>query len=116
MKHASPYIFDIDGNDEFQQRVIEASHQQPMLVDFWADWCSPCLMLAPVLTKVIPEYEGRVLLAKIDADENMKLAGHYKLRGFPTIIMFVAGEEVARFGGTRSAPEVRRFIDEHMPL
>ena len=115
MKDASPYIFDIDGNDEFQQRVIEASHQQPVLVDFWADWCSPCLMIAPVLAKVIPEYEGKVLLAKIDADENMKLAGHYKLRGFPTIIMFVNGEEVGRFGGAKPAPEVRNFIDSHLP-
>ena len=91
MKSDSPYIFNIDG-DEFQQKVIDASHTQPVLVDFWADWCSPCLMIAPVLAKVIPEYEGKVLLAKIDADENMKLAGHYKLRGFPTIIMFVNGE------------------------
>jgi putative thioredoxin len=111
----SPYIFAIDG-PEFEEKVIAASHQQPVLVDFWADWCSPCLMIAPVLEKVIPEYEGRVLLAKIDADENMKLAGHYKLRGFPTIIMFVDGEEVARFGGAKPAPEVRAFIDQHLPL
>jgi thioredoxin 1 len=116
MKETSPYIFEVDGNDEFQQKVIEASHQQPVLVDFWADWCSPCLMIAPVLAKVIPEYEGRVVLAKVDADENMKLAGHYKLRGFPTIILFVNGEEVGRFGGAKAAPEVRRFIDEHLPL
>jgi len=110
----SSYIFDIDGPD-FEKKVLTASHQQPVLVDFWADWCSPCLMIAPVLAKVIPEYEGKVLLAKIDADENMKLAGQYKLRGFPTIIMFVDGEEVGRFGGAKSAPEVRAFIDEHMP-
>lgn len=115
MKNDSPYIFDIDG-EEFQQKVIEASHTQPVLVDFWADWCSPCLMIAPVLAKVIPEYEGKVLLAKIDADENMKLAGHYKLRGFPTIIMFVNGEEVGRFGGAKPAPEIRTFIDQHLPL
>lgn len=115
MKDASPYIFDIDG-DEFDEKVIQASHQQPVLVDFWADWCSPCLMIAPALAKVIPEYEGEVLLAKIDADENMKLAGHYKLRGFPTIIMFVAGEEVARFGGAKPVHEIRKFIDEHMPV
>lgn len=115
MASDSPYIIDIDG-EQFQQEVIEASRKQPVLVDFWADWCSPCLMIAPVLQKVIPEYEGQVLLAKIDADENMKLAGHYKLRGFPTIIMFVDGEEVARFGGAKSAPEVRKFIDEHLPL
>ena len=112
MTHPSPYIFDIDGN-EFDEKVIKASHQQPVLVDFWADWCSPCLVIAPVLAKVIPEYEGNVLLAKIDADENMKLAGHYKLRGFPTIIMFVSGEEVERLGGARPAPEIRKFIDRH---
>lgn len=114
MASDSPYIFDIDG-EQFETEVIEASHQQPMLVDFWADWCSPCLMIAPVLEKVIPEYEGAVRLAKIDADENMKLAGHYKLRGFPTIIMFVGGEEVARFGGAKAAHELRAFIDTHLP-
>ncbi len=113
MKHASPYIFDIDG-DEFQQRVLDASHQQPVMVDFWADWCSPCLAIAPQLAKVIPEYEGQVLLAKIDADENMKLAGKYRLRGFPTIIMFVNGEEVDRFGGMKSAEAIRHFIDDNL--
>lgn len=115
MKNSSPYIFDIDG-DQFQEKVIDASHTQPVLVDFWADWCSPCLMIAPVLAKVIPEYDGRVLLAKIDADENMKLAGHYKLRGFPTIIMFINGEEVARFGGAKPAQEIRLFIDSHLSV
>ncbi len=108
-------IFNIDG-DEFQQKVLEASHQQAVLVDFWADWCSPCLAIAPVLAKVIPEYEGRLLLAKIDADENMKLAGQYKLRGFPTIILFINGEEVDRFGGMKSADAVRQFIDPHLSL
>ena len=113
MKDKSPYIIDIDG-DEFQAKVIDCSQQQPVLVDFWADWCSPCLMIAPVLEKVIPEYEGRVLLVKVDADENMKLAGHYKLRGFPTIIMFIDGEEVDRFGGAKPAHEVRAFIDRQL--
>lgn len=113
MKGKSPYIFDIDG-DEFQSKVLDASHQQPVLVDFWADWCSPCLMIAPVLEKVIPEYEGKVLLAKIDADENMKLAGHYKLRGFPTIILFIDGVEKERFGGAKPPHEVRAFIDNHL--
>lgn len=115
MANQYPFIFDIDG-DEFPQRVLEASHQQPVLVDFWADWCSPCLAIAPVLARVIQEYEGRVLLAKIDADENMKLAGQYKLRGFPTIILFINGTEVDRFGGTKSAEAIRQFIDPHLPL
>ena len=114
MGQGSTYIFDIDG-EQFQQRVLDASHLQPVLVDFWADWCSPCLAIAPALARVIPEYEGRVLLAKIDADENMKLAGKYKLRGFPTIIMFINGEEVDRFGGMKAAEGIRRFIDAHLP-
>lgn len=113
MSKKSPNIFDIDG-DEFQEKVIEASHQQPVLVDFWADWCSPCLMIAPVLERVIPEYGGKVLLAKIDADENMKLAGHYRLRGFPTIIMFIDGEERDRFGGFKPQHEVHAFIDRQL--
>jgi len=112
-KSVSPYIFEID-EDQFQQRVIEASHTQPILVDFWADWCSPCLMIAPILTKMIPEYAGKILLAKIDADENMKLCGHYRLRGFPTLILFVNGEEVARVGGAQSAQQLRGFIEPHL--
>jgi thioredoxin 1 len=109
----SPYIFSID-SPEFEERVITASHLQPVLVDFWADWCSPCLMIAPALAKVIPEYEGRVLLAKIDADENMKLCGHYRLRGFPTNMLFINGKEIDRFGGAKPAQEIRRFINAHL--
>jgi thioredoxin 1 len=112
-KTTSEYIFDID-ETQFQQRVIEASHIQPVLVDFWADWCSPCLMLAPVLKKLIPEYEGKVLLAKIDADENMKLCGHYRLRGFPTLILFIDGEEVNRVGGAQSTQAMKAFLDPHL--
>jgi putative thioredoxin len=114
MSGKSPYIFDAD-TDDFHQKVIESSHQQPVMVDFWADWCGPCLALSPVLDRVIPEYEGRVLLAKVDADENMKLCGHYKLRGFPTVLLFVNGEEVERFSSARPAPFVREFIDRHLP-
>jgi putative thioredoxin len=108
------YIFDVD-DGEFQERVLDESHRQPVLVDFWADWCSPCIAIAPILSRVIPEYEGRILLAKIDADENMKLAGRYKLRGFPTIILFHNSEELARFGGLKSAEAIRQFIDQHLP-
>src|SRR5512143_25278 len=113
MSGNSPYIFDAT-RDNFQEKVIDASHQQPVMVDFWADWCGPCLALSPVLDRIIPEYEGRVLLAKIDADENMKLCGHYKLRGFPTVLLFINGEEVERFSSARPMPFVREFIDRHL--
>ena len=113
-KTIADYIFSID-EDEFAARVIDASHQQPILVDFWADWCSPCLMIAPVLKKVIPEYNGELLLAKIDADENMKLCGHYRLRGFPTLLLFVNGEEVGRISGAQSVQALRAFINPLLP-
>jgi len=107
-------IFSVDEHD-FQERVIAASHQQPVLVDFAAEWCGPCHALAPVLERVIPEYAGAVQLAKLDADENMKLCGHYRIRGFPTVVMFYRGEELARFSGARPAPALRQFIDQHRP-
>jgi putative thioredoxin len=108
-------IFDVTVED-FNEKVLEASRAQPILVDFWADWCSPCLALAPVLHKVIEEYAGVVRLGKVDADENMKLAGKYGLRGFPTVILFKDGEEVARFSGAKPAHFLREFIDQNTAL
>lgn len=109
----SPFIFDAEV-DNFKERVIEASYETPILVDFTADWCGPCLALGPVLDRVIPEYAGRILLAKVDADENMKLCGHYRLRGFPTVLLFKDGEEVERFSGAKPPTFVREFIDRHL--
>lgn len=106
-------IFDTDF-PLFEKDVVEASHAQPVLVDFWADWCPPCRMLTPVLERLIPTYGGRIRLAKIevDADDNMKLAGRYAMRGFPTVLLFVEGEMVARFHSAKSEPWVRGFIAE----
>jgi len=103
---------------EFENDVIQASHLYPVLVDFWADWCSPCIVIAPVLKKVIPEYQGKIRLAKLEVDEgeNMKLAGHHKVRGFPTIMLFQDGKETARFSGARPAPAIRHFIEQHTQL
>ena len=99
----------------FQKRVLDVSQQHPVLVDFWAEWCSPCLVIAPVLERIIVEYDGAVLLAKVEVDvgENMKLAGHYRVRGFPTVMMFRQGEERGRFSGAHPAPFVREFVETH---
>ena len=101
MKTDSPHIFDVDLHD-FEERVLKASHEKPVLVDFWADWCSPCIVIAPMLQKIMDEFEGQVSLAKLEVDEgeNMKLAGRYQTRGFPTIILFKDGEEQERFSVT----------------
>lgn len=112
----SEVIFDVD-YAEFDQRVIQTSHNKPVLVDLWAEWCSPCRIIAPVLKQLIGEYEGEILLAKVEVDkgdgENMKLAGHYRVRGFPTVILFIDGEEKARFSGAKPLPFLRQFVDEH---
>jgi thioredoxin 1 len=86
---------------------------RPVLVDIWADWCPPCLVLAPVLEAVIADYDGRIALAKVDVDDgdNMKLAGYYKVRGFPAVILFVNGEEKGRFHGAKSKSHVKSFIE-----
>lgn len=109
-------IFDTDVH-HFDEDVIQASHRQAVLVDMWADWCGPCHFLTPVLLRVVPTYGGKVRLAKIevDEDENMKIAGRYGARGFPTVLMFVNGEEVGRFHGAKPEHFVRQFIDEHLP-
>lgn len=85
-----------------------------MLVDFWAEWCAPCLVLGPVLERVVQAYDGLFLLAKVEVDDNMRLAGHYKLRGFPTVILFRNGEPVARFSGAQPEYAVREFIETHI--
>ena len=106
-------IFDTDF-PAFEKDVVEASHAQPVLVDFWADWCPPCRMLTPVLERLIPAYGGRIRLAKIevDAHDNMKLAGRYAMRGFPTVLLFVKGEMVGRFHSAKTESWVREFIAE----
>lgn len=109
-------IFDVH-LEQFEQQVIQASHRVPVMVDFWAEWCSPCLALAPVMERVMAGYAGRVRLAKLEVDEgeNMKLAGRYRVRGFPTVVLFVEGEEVARFASARPRHWIEEFLDQHLP-
>lgn len=107
-------IFDVTEHD-FSDKVLQASREYPVLVDFWAEWCPPCRALTPVLEKVTRGLHGAVRLAKVEVDENMRLAGRYKLRGFPTVILFLNGEEAGRFSGARSEQQVRAFIAEHVP-
>lgn len=108
-------VFDVN-LDDFETEVLEASQRTPVLVDFWADWCSPCIVIAPILTSVVEEYDGQIKLAKLEVDEgeNMKLAGKYQVRGFPTIILFQNGEEKARFSSAQSASYIRDFIDSNI--
>lgn len=100
---------------DFEEKVIEASQKVPVVIDLWAEWCGPCRVLAPVLARLADEYQGKFILAKIDADENMRIAGRYAVRGFPTVIGFVAGQEVERFSGAQTEGTVRKFLDRLLP-
>jgi len=102
-------LFDAD-EENFNLRVLEQSHSIPVLVDFWAEWCGPCRTLNPVLKKVIEELKGSVVLASIDTDENMRLAGRYKITGIPTVILIINGEERARFSGAQKPAFVFDFV------
>lgn len=107
-------IFDTD-LDGFAAAVIEASQTLPVIVDFWAAWCPPCVALTPVLERVTSALDGRLKLAKIEVDDgdNMKLAGRYALKGFPTVLLFSGGEIKGRFSGAHGEHWVKTFLAEH---
>jgi len=110
----SPYALDVTEAD-FDQQVIEASKTTPVVIDFWAEWCGPCRVLKPMLEKLAEEYGGKFILAKIDSDENARIAGRYAVRGIPTVIAIVDGEEVDRFSGALPEGQVRKFLDKLIP-
>ncbi len=102
--------------ERFESDVLVTSAERPLLVDFWAGWCAPCRVIAPVLEGLVAELDGALGLVKVevDAGENMKLAGRYRVRGFPTVILFHQGEELGRFSGARSRGQVLAFLREHL--
>jgi len=100
--------------ENFQNVVLDESHSRLVLCDISAEWCAPCRILMPILTKVANSYAGQFLLATVDADENMRIAGRYKVRGFPTVIAFVDGKEVDRFHSAKREPFVIDFIEKYL--
>ena len=96
----------------FDELVVARSHDVPVLLDIGAEWCSPCRVLGPMLDKLAKEYEGKFVLAKVDADENMRIAGRHKVRGFPTVISYSRGQETGRFHSAQPLHFLRSFIDK----
>jgi putative thioredoxin len=95
----------------FYRDVVERSHELPVVVDFWADWCAPCKMLAPVLESEVGAREGQVVLAKVDVEANPALATHYEVRGIPAVKAFRNGRVVREFVGVQSPQSVASFLD-----
>ena len=97
--------------DDFEEGVVARSYEVPVLVDIGAGRCGPCRLLTPLLERLAKEYGGEFVLANVDADENMKLAGRHKARGFPTVIAYSRGAEIDRFHSAQTEGFLRRFID-----
>jgi len=111
---ADAAVFDVD-TASFEARVINASRERPIVVDFWAPWCAPCKALGPVLERVITETAGRAALAKVNVDENQQLAAAFGVRGIPAVKVFKDGKLAAQFEGALPEAEVRRIIEKLVP-
>ena len=96
----------------FDELVLARSHELPVLLDISAEWCAPCRVLAPLLHKMVFEYNGKFILGIVDADENMKIAGRHKVRGFPAVIAYSCGLEIDRFHSAQTEGFLRNFIDK----
>lgn len=108
---SNPVVIDVS-EATFDQEVMEASMQQPVVIDFWAPWCGPCRALSPVLEKLAGEYAGRVKVVKINSDENMGLSQAFQVRSIPFVAALVGGQIAAQFMGAKPEGQVRAFFDQ----
>ncbi|MGH2805027.1 MAG: tetratricopeptide repeat protein, partial [Thermoleophilaceae bacterium] len=106
--------FDVTDAD-FEQRVLQRSAELPVVVDFWADWCRPCHMLAPVIERAVAARDGKVALAKLDVDRNQATAARYGVSGLPTVKAFRNGGVASEFTGAQPPPVVESFVAALVP-
>ncbi|BAT71413.1 thioredoxin [Thermosulfidibacter takaii ABI70S6] len=98
--------------ENFDKEVLQSD--VPVLVDFWATWCAPCRMIAPVIDAIAEEYEGRLKVGKVNVDENSQLAIRYGIRAIPTLILFKEGKVVEQLVGVQPKDTIKSIIERHI--
>ena len=99
-------------DSEFDSTVLQS--ERPVVLDFWAEWCQPCKMLAPTMEEIAGEYEDKVKIGKLNVDDNPNTATKYGIRGIPTLLFFKGGKVVQQVTGVKSKPEIKKIIDENL--
>ena len=98
----------------FQSDVVEASKTQPVMVDFWAEWCRPCHMLSPTVDEIARENAGKLKVVKMNVDENLSTPGKYNIRGIPTLLLFKGGQVADQVVGAVPKEQIVKVIERHI--
>jgi thioredoxin 1 len=98
----------------FQAEVIEASKTQPVMVDFWADWCRPCHMLAPTVAEIAQDYASKLKVVKMNVDENVNAAGNFRIRSIPTLLIFKGGQVAEQITGAVPKETISDVVKRHV--
>ena len=109
----NPNVIEVNAHN-FDQEVVQRSHQVPVLVDFWAEWCGPCQMLLPILLKLAQDYGGKFVLAKVNTDREQDLAMQFGIRSIPTLMLFRDGQVVEELMGAQGEGTLRAVLDRYI--
>ncbi|MCI0622220.1 MAG: thioredoxin [Acidobacteria bacterium] len=101
-------------DSDFQSEVVDASKAQPVMVDFWAEWCRPCHMLAPTVAEIANDFSGKLKVVKMNVDENINSPGRFNIRGIPTLLIFKGGQVADQIVGAVPKEQIQKVLERHL--